>query len=70
MVMQAGKENAWLGVLKGSAGNFLAWLGDNGHQEICGVAWVQLGEQLGNLGWQEIQVDGNDGWSPIQVGFV
>ena len=51
MVRLAGKENAWLGVLKGSAGNFVAWLGGNGHQEICGVAWVQLGEESGNLGW-------------------
>ena len=61
---QENRRLAW--ALKGSAGNIGGLALGNGHQEIFGVAWVQLGG-IRKFRLVGIQVDGNDGWSPIQV---
>ena len=69
--LQAGKQTLGLG-FKGFSRKYW-WLGLQVTATRKYAAWLGFSQlESGNLGWQEIQVDGNDGWSPIQVsnGFL
>ena len=69
--LQAGKQTLGLG-FKGFSRKYW-WLGFQVTVTRKYSAWLGFSQvESGNLDWQEIQVDGNDGWSPIQVsnGFL
>ena len=64
--LQEGKQTLGLG-FKGFSRKYW-WLGFQVTVTRKYSAWLGFSQvESGNLDWQEIQVDGNDGWSSIQV---